>query len=153
MSPCVWASQAETCLTSGGVQRPRALSTARCYFNTHHYHTISPFSFHPSFPSKPASLWSFGEQTTGLWHPLRAKPFSLTSWDSGGGRNRPACVCRFPWGALALDAGPDQCDLNSNCELEGCQWERTLCKWAQAAWGPQGPLANQVPPPPPTPQI
>lgn len=121
--------------------------TARCYFNTHHYHTISPFSVHPSFPSTPGSLWSSGERTTGLWHPLRAKPFSLTSWDGGGGRNRPACVWRFPWGALALDAGPDQCDLNSNCELEGCQWERTLCKWAQAAWGPRGPPANQVPPP------
>lgn len=150
MSPCVWASQAETCLTSGGVQRPRALSAARCYFNTHHYHTISPFSFHPSFPLQPGLPLVIRIANDRALTPAASKnPFPSRCETVEGGRNRPACVCRFPWGALALDAGPDQCDLNSNCELEGCQWERTLCKWAQAAWGLQGPPANQAPPPTP----
>ncbi len=46
------------------------------------------------------------------------------------------------WGGSVGSAGfgrrPRSMWPKFKCELEGCQWERTLCKWAQTVRGPSG---------------
>ncbi|KAK2829060.1 hypothetical protein Q7C36_017050 [Tachysurus vachellii] len=57
MYPCVRASQAETCLTSGGVQRPQGALEQLAVISTHTITTqslLSP-SIHPSPPLRPPS--------------------------------------------------------------------------------------------------
>ncbi len=46
------------------------------------------------------------------------------------------------WGGSVGSAGfgrrPRSMWPKFKCELQGCQWERTLCKWAQTVRGPSG---------------